>query len=109
TVLCVLVYLMSLTEPQFLWSIMAQAYGGVIQFFPVTIAALYWKKATKEGVFAGMSVGVAVTLFFSLGPVAEPLGIVAPAWGLLANVICLIAVSLATQSRRPALEKETVA
>src|SRR5690606_6074276 len=79
TVLCVLVYLMSLTEPQFLWSIMAQAYGGVIQFFPVTIAALYWKKATKEGVFAGMSVGVAVTLFFSLGPVAEPLGIVAPA------------------------------
>lgn len=109
TALCVLVYLMSLSQPQFLWSIMAQAYGGVIQFFPVTIAALYWKKATKEGVLTGMSVGVVVALFFSLGPVEPPLGIVAPAWGVMANVICLIVISLATQTRKPLLEKEAVA
>lgn len=106
TALCVLVYLMSQTQPQFLWSVMAQAYGGVIQFFPVTIAALYWKASTKEGVLAGMSVGVVVSLFFSLGPVQAPLGIVAPAWGLVANVICLVVVSIATRTRRPVVTSD---
>lgn len=109
TVLCVLVYLLSLTQPEYLWSIMAQAYGGVVQFFPVTIAALYWKRATKAGVLTGMSVGVVVSLFFSLGPIQTPLGVVAPAWGLLANVICLIAVSLGTSNVAPAVEKEKIA
>ncbi|MBD1382023.1 sodium:solute symporter family protein [Metabacillus arenae] len=96
--ICILSYFLSLTKPAFLWTILAQAYGGVCQFFPLTIAALYWKKVTKEGAITGFIVGIATSLFFTFGPIPAPFGIVPQMWGMLANTVCLVAVSLLTQS-----------
>lgn len=95
---CIFVYAFALTKPQFLWTILAQAYSGVIQFFPVTIATLYWKKATKEGVLTGMISGLIVAIFFTVGPIKNPYGIVGPFWGVLVNAILMVIVSLMTQS-----------
>jgi len=94
----ILAYFLSLTQPQFLWTIMAQAYGGVSQFFPLIIATLFWRKVTKEGAITGVVVGVVVSLFFSFGPIEAPFGIVAMLWGVIVNTVCLIVVSLLTQN-----------
>ena len=91
-------YFLSLTKPQFLWTILAQAYGGVSQFFPLIIATLFWKKVTKEGAITGLIVGVAVSLFFNFGPIPTPFGIVPMLWGMIANTVFLIVVSLLTQN-----------
>lgn len=99
-IICILVYCASLTKPQFLWTILAQAYSGVCQFFPLTIAVLFWKKATKEGALSGFVLGVIVAVFFSVGPIKNPYGITGPFWGMLVNALTLIGVSLATQSDR---------
>jgi len=96
--ICILVYIFALTKPQFLWTILAQAYCGVTQFFPVTIATLYWKKATREGALAAIIGGLSAALFFTLGPVKSPFGIVGPFWGMLVNTILLVTVSLMTQT-----------
>lgn len=96
--IAVMAYFLSLTQPQFLWTILAQAYGGVSQFFPLIVATLFWRKVTKEGAITGVIVGVAVSLFFNFGPIPTPLGIVPMLWGMLANTAFLIVVSLLTQN-----------
>lgn len=94
----IMAYFLSLTKPQFLWTILAQAYGGVSQFFPLIIAVLFWRKVTKQGAITGLLVGVFVSLFFNFGPIASPFGIVPMFWGMVANTLLLIIVSLLTQN-----------
>lgn len=96
---CVIAYAAALTKPTFLWTILANTYSGVIQFFPLMIAALFWSKATREGAIAALIVGLVTALLFSY-VIGTPWGIVAPAWGFVANVLTLIVVSLLTQSTR---------
>ena len=91
-------YFLSLTQPQFLWTILAEAYGGVAQFFPLIMATLFWRKVTKEGAITGVIVGVATSLLFNFGPIDPPFGVVAMLWGVIANTIVMIIVSLLTQS-----------
>ena len=89
-------YVFALTKPSFLWSILANTYAGIVQIFPITIAALFWKRTTAKGCIAALIVGVAVALLYNYVLVA-PYGIVAPAMGLMANVVVLIVVSLCTK------------
>lgn len=93
---CVIAYAAAMTKPTFLWTILANTYSGVIQFFPLMIAALFWPKATKQGAIAALIVGLITALLFSY-VIGTPWGIVAPAWGFLGNVVTLIVVSLLTQ------------
>lgn len=98
-IICVIAYLATLTKPQFLWTILSQAYSGVAQIFPLTIATLFWKKATKEGAITGVVVGLFVAVFCSIGPEAfrAPFGIVGPFWGMSVNAFLIVIVSLFTQ------------
>ncbi|MEM8961223.1 MAG: sodium:solute symporter family protein [Acidobacteriota bacterium] len=74
------------------------AYGGVAQIFPAMFAAFYWPRATRAGVFAALVVGIAVNTFFLVRPDLSPIpGMHEGVWGLLANVVTLVAVSLATR------------
>ena len=93
---CLIAYVFALTKPSFLWSILANTYAGIVQIFPITIAALFWKRTTAKGCIAALIVGVAVALLYNYVLVA-PYGIVAPAMGLMANVVVLIVVSLCTK------------
>ncbi len=73
------------------------SYGGVAQIFPVTFAMFYWKRATKAGALAGLFGGILVNTLFLIWPELKPIPMHEGVYGLLANVILLISVSLFTK------------
>lgn len=77
-------------------SLLLGAYGGVAQIFPLIFAAFYWPRATTAGALAGLLAGLAVNILFLLQPAWRPWPLHEGVYGLLANVTCLILVSLAT-------------
>lgn len=79
----------------FAWSFYAAA-AGLPAF-----AALYWRKATKQGVIAGMLAGFAVCIGWKLAGVPFGLGAAVP--GTIACGITLVTVSLATHKRTPSV------
>lgn len=77
-------------------AILLGAYGSIVQFFPLVAATFFWPRATKQGAIAGLLTGVVVNTYISLvGPV--PLEINPGIWGLLANIVVFIFVSLLTK------------
>src|SRR6185312_12493109 len=78
-------------------SLLLGSYGGVAQVFPVLIATFYWPRATAAGVGAGLLAGVAVNMLFLLEPALRPVPLHEGIYGLVANVIVLVAVSLMTK------------
>ena len=77
----------------FAWSFYAAA-AGLPAF-----AALYWRKATKQGVIAGMLAGFVVCISWKLAGVPFGLGAAVP--GTIACGIALVTVSLATCQKTP--------
>lgn len=77
----------------FAWSFYAAA-AGLPAF-----AALYWKKATKSGIIAGMLGGFVVCVGWKL--IGQPFGLGATVPGAIACAILLVGVSLATCQKEP--------
>ena len=77
----------------FAWSFYAAA-AGLPAF-----AALYWKKATKGGIIAGMLAGFAVCIGWKL--CGNPWGLGPTVPGAIACAIALVLVSLATYKKQP--------
>ena len=77
----------------FAWSFYAAA-AGLPAF-----AALYWKKATKAGILAGMGAGFSVTIVWKL--LGQPFGLGATVPGAIACALALVLVSLATCKKPP--------
>lgn len=66
------------------------------QILPATVAGLFWKRATKEGAFAGTVGGFLVAVYFTFFA-APPFGFSALIWALLVNTILLVTISLVTK------------
>jgi PAS domain S-box-containing protein len=87
------------TSPASLASIGLLAFGAVAQFAPAMLAGIYWRGATRHGVFWGMAAGFAVWLDALLLPVLGVGGhITAPVLSgsviaLAINAVVLIIVS----------------
>jgi SSS family solute:Na+ symporter len=94
-------YLMSLKPPKLMWDILISSYAGVSQLVPPLIAALYWKRATREGAAVGLVAGLVIALLFSFVWV-HPLGIHAGLWGMVINTVLLIVISYG--SKQPSQE-----
>jgi SSS family solute:Na+ symporter len=67
---------------------------------PVILAAFFWKRATAKGAVASIAAGTIITVCWSymtphLPPAVAVQDAIVPA--LVASLICLIAVSLATE------------
>ena len=77
----------------FAWSFYAAA-AGLPAF-----AALYWRKATKSGIIAGMVSGFTVCVGWKLAGMPFGLGATVP--GAFACAIALVGVSLATYKKQP--------
>jgi len=89
-------YLLALYSPSSLVSLLLIAYGGVVQFFPIIVAAFFWRRVTKAGAYAGLISGTLVMVYYSF--FAPPLfDIHAGILGLIVNVVVLFVVSLLTQ------------
>lgn len=71
------------------------AYGIVIQFLPLTLATLYWRRATLAGAMSGVIGGLLVSIWFTFVQ-PHPLDIDGALWGLAVNIVLIVAVSLVT-------------
>lgn len=98
-----LAYVFALISPASLVYILLMAYGGVSQFLPGVIGAIFWSRANKKGVLAGLITGLVVTgiFTFSTGILKHPFGIHAGFWGLCINILVFVLVSLATKPDPP--------
>jgi SSS family solute:Na+ symporter len=73
------------------------SYGFLNQFVPLVVAAFFWPRATRPGVLAGLIVGCATVIIWSSFPGLQWQMIHPGIWGLGANFIAMISVSLATE------------
>ncbi len=97
-----LAYVLALNPGASLVQLLATAYGIVSQFAPAVVAALYWRRATTAGVYAGMVSGWATAAFFWQNPALKPFGMHEGILGLLVHIPVLILVSLATRKQEDA-------
>jgi SSS family solute:Na+ symporter len=93
-------------------ALLLAAYGGIAQIFPLMFAAFYWPRATGRGALAGLVAGSAVSVLFLMWPEARPLPLHEGVYGLVANVLVFVGVSLRTPPEpmttlRPYLESAT--
>lgn len=78
-------------------ALLLAAYGGVAQIFPLVFAAFYWPRATGPGALAGLLSGISVNVLFLKMPQLSPIpGLHEGLFGLLANVVVFVVVSLLT-------------
>lgn len=66
------------------------------------LAAIVWKKATTQGILAGMAVGFVISIAWNLA--GNPLGIGSTIIGVVLNAIVCVTVSLATYKKYPSKE-----
>ena len=72
------------------------SYGFIAQIAPVLVATLYWARSTPPGVLSGLGAGCATVVLFEYVPVLQWQQIHPGIFGVVANVVVLVAVSLAT-------------
>ena len=65
------------------------------------MAALYWRKATKQGVISSMVGGLGITVLWKA--LGNPFGLGATIPGILVSAILLICVSFSTSKRSPSV------
>lgn len=92
-------YVLAMLYEGTLVRLLLYAYGPITQFAPGIVAALYWPRANGRAVFAGMLCGIAVNLTLVAAPRLEPFGVHAGLYGVAANVLVLVAGSLASPRR----------
>jgi SSS family solute:Na+ symporter len=71
-------------------------YGFIAQLAPLVCATFFWPRSTRAGALAGLLAGFAVTVVWNLVPSLQWQGIHPGIYGVLANVVVLVGVSLAT-------------
>lgn len=79
-------------------TLVSTTFSGLAVLCPTTIAALYWKRATKHGCIASIIVGeISIFLFqFKLLPSH---GFLSAIWGILIAIIVLVFVSYISQPK----------
>jgi SSS family solute:Na+ symporter len=80
-------------------TLVSTTFSGLAVLCPTTIAALYWKRATKYGCISSIIIGeISVFLFqFKLFPTY---GFLSAIWGILIAIIVLIIVSYLTKAKK---------
>jgi SSS family solute:Na+ symporter len=91
---------LTLFFPNELVRLLIFGYDGVSQFFPGVVLGLFWKRVTKQGVWAGLAAGVAVVVALIAAHQDPFLGLNAGFVGLTVNATLTLIVSILT-SRGP--------
>jgi SSS family solute:Na+ symporter len=73
------------------------AYGGVAQIFPLICFAFYWPRATRLGALTGLAAGIGANMVFLLAPELRPVPLHEGVYGLVANLVVFVVVSLLTR------------
>lgn len=72
------------------------SYGFIAQLAPMLLATFFWARATPAGVIAGLLGGCSVVTVLDRLPALQWQGIHPGIFGLVANLVLLVAVSLVT-------------
>lgn len=111
-VLSAFAYVMALFATELLVTIGLLALAGTAQVIVPTVGALFWRRSTVAGTWAGLSVGIVVLILFNWLSIFGGTNLRAPgpfAYGggglfaLLCNIVVFIVVSLLTKPRPEAL------
>ncbi len=94
-------YYFAINDNPSLVVLLLTSYGLICQLAPPIVAALYWRRATTQGIIAGFSAGSGVAIFFFLtghfGESLRPIDLHEGVLGLLVHVPTMIIVSLLTR------------
>lgn len=93
-VVMVLAYGLAVAYTGSLVELLLWAYGPVVQFAPVLLATLYWRRANGRAVLAGLAIGSMVNLVFVLWPEWRPFALHAGLYGLAVNATIMVLGSL---------------
>jgi len=99
----VIAFMLAILDLKSLWFFVGAGAAIAMQWTPMIIGALYWKRATTAGAWAGILVGVGITALFYYVikcPIPGPGG--AAIIGMVANIVAYFLVSLATKPLEPA-------
>jgi SSS family solute:Na+ symporter len=72
------------------------SYGFIAQLAPLSVATFFWPRATPAGALSGLLAGGIVTVVWNLNPGLQWQDIHPGIWGVAANLVTLVVVSLAT-------------
>jgi SSS family solute:Na+ symporter len=94
-------YVFAIVQSSTIAFVMLMAYGFVSQFFPLVIASLYLSGRVSGGsAIAALATGVAVTAFFTIGPMPRPGGVHPGFFGLAANsAVILMSMGVSGKKR----------
>ena len=95
-VISALAYYFAVVSELSLVALLLLAYGFLVQIAPVLVATFYWPRATPQGVLSGLVIGCGVVVLFYYVPALQWQQIQPGIFGLAANVITLVVVSLLT-------------
>lgn len=105
-------YGFSLLEPRRVFTLGVWCFSGFSSLFPIIFAAVYWKRLTKAGAYAGVlvAIGTWLYLFKQAGYAMKPnytfLGMMPVATMVVASATAMILVSLVTRPpSKEALER----
>jgi len=85
------------TKAGIMGTLVSTTFSGLAVLCPTTIAALYWKRATKYGCIASIIIGE-VSVFLFQYEMLPTFGYLAAIWGILIAIIVLIVVSYLTET-----------
>jgi solute:Na+ symporter, SSS family len=100
-----LAYYITVFGGQGLIALLLGAYGSIVQFAPGVYSALFWRRATAEGVIAGLIVGTVVNYYFQLVASSTPFDIHAGILGLIANIIVMVPICYFTKPQEDGANK----
>ena len=102
TTVAIAAYLFSLSEPRSVFTLGVWCFSGYAALFPLAVAAIYWRRATKQGALASLTVTVVLGwLFFRASGYGDDpsylfMGMLPAATMVAASTATLIVVSLLT-------------
>jgi SSS family solute:Na+ symporter len=83
---------LAFAAPRMLVSLLLLGYSGITQFFPAVVFGLFARWPRPRAIGAGLAAGVATVIACQLGLVAPPAGLHLGFFGLLVNVLVVLAV-----------------
>jgi len=80
-------------------TLVSTTFSGLAVLCPTTIAALYWKKATKYGCIASIIIGE-ISIFLFQFKIFPDYGFLSAIWGILISIVILVFVSFITSLKK---------
>lgn len=104
-VLLALTYAVSLLDMPGIFDVAQFAFTGFAVFYPLLIAGIFWRRATKWGAMASLVVGQTIAITGYLGWYPVIAGLQPVFWGVTIGTATLIVVSLLTPRQDTAAER----